>query len=76
MGRIFYRRGIEMKKLLSILSFSVLLVLFIFGLGACDDEKDLQTNNISFKTLTEEGNIVYGKVSNETTEFSFLEEIS
>ena len=76
MGRIFYSRGIEMKKLLTILSFSVLLVLFIFGLGSCDDEKDLQANNISFKTLTVEGDTVYGKVSNETTEFSFLEEIS
>ena len=65
-----------MKKLLTILSFSVLLVLFIFGLGACDNEKDLQANNISFKTLTVEGDTVYGKVSNETTEFSFLEEIS
>ena len=76
MGRIFYSRGIEMKKLLTILSFSVLLVLFVFGLGACDDEKDLQANNISFKTLTVGGDTVYGKVSNATTEFSFLEEIS
>ena len=65
-----------MKKLLTILTFSVLLVFFIFGLGACDDEKDLQANNISFKTLTVKGDTVYGKVSNETTEFSFLEEIS
>ncbi len=61
-----------MKKLLTILSISVLFVFFIFGLSSCSDEKD----NVSFKTLSVEGTDVYGKVSNETETFSFIEEIS
>ena len=48
----------------------------MLGLSACNDGKDPQSKNISFNTLNVEGDTVYGKVSNETTEFSFLEEIS
>lgn len=62
-----------MKKQLFILLVSMLAVLcFLFGFASCGTGTE---DKISFNTLTVDGENVYGKVSNQTTAFSFNQEI-
>lgn len=62
-----------MKTKRIILIFALLSVaLFSVSLSACGKEED----KITFKTLTLNGNTAYGKVSNDTETFSFLQEIT
>ena len=74
-----------MKKRFFSLILSIAAVLCgIFAFSACDkNEKESTTeepateeNGLSFHTLTVDGTNVYGKVSNATETFSFLEEIT
>ena len=69
-----------MKRRFFSLILSIAAVLCgIFAFSACDKkEKEPATeeNGLSFQTLTVDGTNVYGKVSNATETFSFLEEIT
>lgn len=69
-----------MKKRFFSLILSIAAVLCgIFAFSACDKtEKEPATeeNGLSFQTLTVDGTNVYGKVSNATETFSFLNEVT
>ena len=74
-----------MKKRIFSLILSIAAVLCgIFAFSACDkNEKESATeepateeNGLSFQTLTVDGTNVYGKVSNATETFSFLNEVT
>ena len=53
----------------------ILVLVCVFALSACDNEKSQADSMIDFSTLTVDGNNVKGEVANEITTFSFLEEI-
>ena len=73
-----------MKKRFLTLIFTLTATLTcLFGLSACGEEEHTITDvgtklqsGISFNTLSVEGTNVYGKVSNATTEFSFIDEVT
>ena len=52
-----------------------LLLVCVFALSACNNEKSQADSMVTFATLTVDGNNVTGEVANEITTFSFLEEI-
>ena len=62
-----------MKRKISFAVILLMLSLLLFGLTGCGEK---EAPGISFKTLTVTGNNVYGKVSNDTTYYSFIDEIS
>ena len=70
---------IKMKRKISFTVIILMLSLLLFGLTACGEKEapgENESASISFKTLTVNGNNVYGKVSNDTTYYSFIDEIS
>ena len=65
----------KLSNILRILTVIVVLAVSI-GLTACGHEHTNPASGIVFKTLTVTGNNAYGKVSNDTEHFSFINEIS
>lgn len=68
-----------MKKFwLSILALIGATFLSVAALSACkkQDANSIPVAGIIFNTLSVEGTKVYGKVSNNTTEFSFIDEVT
>ena len=51
----------------------IIAVACLIGLAACGNSND---NSIKFKTLQVTDTTVYGEVSNNTSQFSFIDEIS
>ena len=64
-----------MKKLLLSVLCLTLSLSALFLVSGCGNAKPKPENKLSFKTLTVNGDKVYGKVSNDTESFSFIKEI-
>ena len=64
-----------MKKLLLSVLCLTLSLSALFLVSGCGNVKPKPENKLSFKTLTVNGDKVYGKVSNDTESFSFIKEI-
>ena len=61
------------NKLLKLLTLCIVLCLSLCAFTACGGNAE---NKIEFKTFSVNGTSVYGKVSNDTETFSFIDEIS
>ena len=59
------------KRILGILIMVLMTIVCVIGLSACDTKG----NYLEFNTLTVAENKVQGRVSNDTEEFSFIDEI-
>ena len=70
------------KRLVNLIAAIVMIFCGLFALSSCDNKTEAGGGNeevrqgLEYKTLNVDGTNVYGKVSNATETFSFLEEIT
>ena len=70
------------KRLVNLIAAIVMIFCGLFALSSCDNKTETGGGNeevrqgLEYKTLNVDGTNVYGKVSNATETFSFLEEIT
>lgn len=70
------------KRLVNLIAAIVIIFCGLFALSSCDNKTEAGGGNeevrqgLEYKTLNVDGTNVYGKVSNATETFSFLEEIT